>query len=302
MIYTITFNPALDYVVGVSEFCEGNLHRSEYEEIYAGGKGINVSLVLHNLGISSKALGFVAGFTGDEIERRVQDAGCQSDFIHLQQGMSRINIKLKSKTESEINGQGPRINQAQIEELFQKLASLNENDILVLAGSIPGTMPEDTYEKIMAMLQNKKVKIIVDTTKQLLLNVLKYRPFLVKPNHHELEEVFQVHLENEEQIIEYAKKLQQLGAKNVLVSMAERGAVFVTEEGKVYKSEAPKGTLVNSVGAGDSMVAGFIAGYLNYHSFLDAFYMGVATGSASAFSKGLAEKEKAEELLLQIKK
>ena len=302
MIYTITFNPALDYVVGVSEFCEGNLHRSEYEEIYAGGKGINVSLVLHNLGIPSKALGFVAGFTGDEIERQVQQAGCQSDFIHLHNGMSRINIKLKSKNESEINGQGPKISQTHIDELFQKLTDLDEHDILVLAGSIPSTLPEDIYEKIMAMLQGKKVKIIVDATKQLLMNVLKYHPFLIKPNHHELEELFHVHLENEEQIIEYAKKLQQLGAKNVLVSMAEYGAVLVTEEGKVYKSEAPKGTLVNSVGAGDSMVAGFIAGYLKHHAFQDAFYMGVATGSASAFSKGLAEKEKAEQLLQQIKK
>ena len=300
MIYTITFNPALDYVVGISNFCEGSLNRTEYEEVYAGGKGINVSLVLHNLGIPSVALGFIAGFTGEEIQRRVQKAGCQTDFISLEEGMSRINVKMKSKIETEINGQGPKISSEKMEELFQKLNNLQENDILVLAGSIPSTLPEDMYERIMAKLQTKNVKIIVDATKNLLMNVLKYHPFLIKPNHHELGELFGLELKTDEDIVTYAKKLQTLGARNVLVSMAKNGAILVTEEGTIYKSPAPKGKLVNSVGAGDSMVAGFIAGYLKHHAYKDAFYTGVATGSASAFSKGLATKDKVEELLHEL--
>lgn len=300
MIYTITFNPALDYIVEVDDFKDGEVNRSCYEEIYAGGKGINVSIVLNNLGIKNKALGFIAGFTGDEIERRVRKIGCDTDFIKLSDGMSRINVKLKSKKESEINGQGPRITDEALENMFQRIQDLKEGDILVLAGSIPTTLPKDIYENIMARIEEKKVKTIVDATGKLLLNVLKYKPFLIKPNHHELGELFGLELKESEEIIRYAKKLQHMGARNVLISMAGDGAIMVTEEGTVIESNVPKGKLVNSVGAGDSMVGGFIAGYLKDNNFEEAFKMGIATGSASAFSKGLATKEKVNELLKQI--
>ena len=300
MIYTITFNPALDYVVKVSKFCEGDLNRTEFEEVYAGGKGINVSIVLTNLQIPNRALGFIAGFTGDEIERRLKQGGCDTDFIRLENGMSRINVKLKSDKESEINGQGPDISSQDLEHLFEKLKQLKKGDMLVLAGSIPTALPEDIYEKIMEMLQNQEVDIIVDATKQLLLNVLKYKPFLIKPNHHELAEIFHVEINSEEEIINYAKKLQELGARNVLVSMAGDGAILVSENGEVFRGDVPKGKLVNSVGAGDSMVAGFIAGYKKHQDLKEAFYMGIATGSASAFSKGLATKDKVHELMKQI--
>lgn len=300
MIYTITFNPALDYIVEVDDFKDGEVNRSCYEEIYAGGKGINVSIVLNNLGIKNKALGFIAGFTGDEIERRVREIGCDTDFIKLSDGMSRINVKLKSKKESEINGQGPRITDEALENMFQRIQDLKEGDILVLAGSIPTTLPKDIYENIMARIEEKKVKTIVDATGKLLLNVLKYKPFLIKPNHHELGELFGLELKESEEIIRYAKKLQHMGARNVLISMAGDGAIMVTEEGTVIESNVPKGKLVNSVGAGDSMVGGFIAGYLKDNNFEEAFKMGIATGSASAFSKVLATKEKVNELLKQI--
>lgn len=300
MIYTITFNPALDYIVKVDEFKVGSVNRTSYEEVYAGGKGINVSIVLNNLGVNNKALGYIAGFTGDEIERRVKEFGCETDFIKLSEGMSRINVKLKSQEESEINGQGPSITEEALNELYTKLDALKEGDILVLAGSIPSTMPSDIYESIMQKLQDKKVKFIVDATKDLLLNVLKYKPFLIKPNHHELAELFNVEIKNEDEIIHYAKKLKEMGAENVLISMAGDGAIFITSEDEVIKSEVPKGELKNSVGAGDSMVAGFIAGYLQNINLNDGFKMGVATGSASAFSEGLATKDKVEELLKQI--
>ncbi|MCI6277673.1 MAG: 1-phosphofructokinase [Clostridium sp.] len=300
MIYTITFNPALDYIVEVDDFKDGEVNRSCYEEIHAGGKGINVSIVLNNLGIKNKALGFIAGFTGDEIERRVRKIGCDTDFIKLSDGMSRINVKLKSKKESEINGQGPRITDEALENMFQRIQDLKEGDILVLAGSIPTTLPKDIYENIMARIEEKKVKTIVDATGKLLLNVLKYKPFLIKPNHHELGELFGLELKESEEIIRYAKKLQHMGARNVLISMAGDGAIMVTEEGTVIESNVPKGKLVNSVGAGDSMVGGFIAGYLKDNNFEEAFKMGIATGSASVFSKGLATKEKVNELLKQI--
>ena len=301
MIYTITFNPALDYVVGLESFTEGDLNRCDYEEIYAGGKGINVSLVLHNLHIPNIALGFIAGFTGDEIERRVQKAGCQTDFIKLNEGMSRINVKLKSKVETEINGQGPKISKEHLDALFKQLSKLQEDDVLVLAGSIPETLPMDIYEQIMEYLQDKNINIIVDATKQLLMKVLPYHPFLIKPNHHELQELFQTECKTDEQIIEHAKKLQDLGARNVLVSMAKDGAIAVMEDGSIYQCDAPKGQLVNSVGAGDSMVAGFIAGYRKNHNYKEAFLTGVATGSASAFSKELATEEQVKRLLDDMK-
>lgn len=300
MIYTITFNPALDYIVKVSNFKDGEVNRSEEEEIYAGGKGINVSIVLNNLGIENKALGFIAGFTGEEIEKRVRDFGCTTDFIKLKSGTSRINVKLKSTKESEINGQGPTINKEELSELFKKLETLTSDDILVLAGSIPNTLPKNVYETIMEKLQSKNIKIIVDATGELLLNVLKYNPFLIKPNHHELGELFNKTLKTKEEIIEHAKKLKEMGARNVLISMAGDGAIMITENNEVLTSDVPKGKLINSVGAGDSMVSGFITGYLKNHSYEEAFKMGIATGSASAFSSGLATKEKVFELLKQI--
>lgn len=300
MIYTITFNPALDYIVRVDDFKIGEVNRTSYEEIYAGGKGINVSIVLNNLNVENIALGFIAGFTGEEIENRVRQMGCKTDFIRLNSGMSRINVKLKSKEESEINGQGPGINDDDLCKLYKKLDLLKEGDILILAGSIPNTLPENIYEIIMERLYNKEIKIIVDATKDLLLNVLKYKPFLIKPNHHELGELFNTNIKSNDEIILYAKKLKEMGARNVLISMAGDGAIFITEDNRVIKSNVPKGKLVNSVGAGDSMVGGFIAGYLNDGDLEAAFKMGVATGSASAFSEGLATKDKVYELLKEI--
>lgn len=300
MIYTITFNPALDYIVRVDDFKLGQVNRTSYEEIYAGGKGINVSIVLNNLNVENIALGYIAGFTGEEIENKVKSMGCKTDFIKLNNGLSRINVKLKSNEESEINGQGPDITDSDLDKLYKKLDSLKEGDVLVLAGSIPNTLPENIYEIIMERLKDKEVKIIVDATRDLLLNVLKYRPFLIKPNHHELGDLFNIEIKNEEEIILYAKKLKEMGARNVLISMAGDGAIFITEDNRVIKSSAPKGKLVNSVGAGDSMVGGFIAGYLKNKNFEEAFKMGVATGSASAFSEGLATKDKVYELLKEI--
>lgn len=301
MIYTITFNPALDYIVKMDEFNLGHVNRSNNEFVYAGGKGINVSIVLNNLEVKSKALGFIAGFTGDEIERRVREFGCDTDFIKLKEGMSRINVKIKADVESEINGGGPDISAEALQELYGKLDTLTSGDILVLAGSIPKTMPTDVYERIMERLQEKSVKFIVDTTGESLLKVLKYNPFLIKPNHHELGELFGVKLNNKEEVIEYAKKLKDMGAQNVIISMAGDGAVLINSNGDVTTSNVPKGVVKNSVGAGDSMVAGFIAGYLNSEKIEDGFKLGVATGSASAFSEGLATKDYVYELLEQVK-
>ncbi|MDO5779842.1 MAG: 1-phosphofructokinase [Clostridium sp.] len=301
MIYTITFNPALDYIVKMDEFNLGHVNRSNNEFVYAGGKGINVSIVLNNLEVKSKALGFIAGFTGDEIERRVREFGCDTDFIKLKEGMSRINVKIKADVESEINGGGPDISAEALEELYGKLDTLTSGDILVLAGSIPKTMPTDVYERIMERLQEKSVKFIVDTTGESLLKVLKYNPFLIKPNHHELGELFGVKINSKEEVIEYAKKLKDMGAQNVIISMAGDGAVLINFNGDVTTSNVPKGVVKNSVGAGDSMVAGFIAGYLNSEKIEDGFKLGVATGSASAFSEGLATKDYVYELLEQVK-
>lgn len=300
MIYTITFNPALDYIVRVDDFNLGSVNRTSYEEIYAGGKGINVSTVLNNLEVESVALGCIAGFTGDEIERRVKSKGVRTDFIKLNNGMSRINVKLKSKEESEINGRGPYISKEELHELFSKLEAIKEGDFLVLAGSIPNTLPKNIYETIMERLNGKKVKFIVDATGELLLNVLKYKPFLIKPNQHELSDLFNIEIKDDEEIIYYAKKLQEMGAENVLISRASKGAIFIKSNGEVIKSVAPKGVVKNSVGAGDSMVAGFIAGYLKNKDLEEAFKMGVATGSASAFSEDLAKKEMIEKLLNEI--
>lgn len=297
MIYTVTFNPSLDYIVTVDDFKPGQVNRATEEVIYPGGKGINVSIVLRNLGFDNTALGFLAGFTGTEIENMLKKQGINAEFIHIGEGISRINMKLRSNEESEINGQGPAISIPDIQNLYKKLDELKDDDVLVLAGSIPSTMPESIYMDIMKHLQKRKIKIVVDATNDLLMNVMQYHPFLIKPNNHELGEIFGVELQKKEDVIPYAKKLQERGAKNVLVSMAGEGAVLVTEQKEVFQSEAPKGTVINSVGAGDSMVAGFLAGFLKTGDYRVAFKMGIATGSASAFSEKLATKGQVEQIL-----
>lgn len=300
MIYTVTFNPCLDYIVSVDDFTLGKVNRTTKELVYPGGKGINVSLVLKNLGMESTALGFTAGFTGTEIEQALQRWGCYTDFIRISEGMSRINIKLRSREESEINGQGPEISKEALEELYQKMDAMQPEDVLVLAGSIPSSMPDSSYELIMERVEKKHMKVVVDATGDLLVNVLKYHPFLIKPNNHELEEIFYVPMDSNDTIITYAKKLQEMGARNVLISMAGDGAILVSEDGMVRQSPAPKGKVVNSVGAGDSMVAGFLTGFLTTGNYEEAFYMGIATGSASAFSERLATKPEVDEILKQL--
>ena len=300
MINTITLNPSLDYLVKVDDFKVGHVNRTSKEDIYPGGKGINVSIVLKNLGVKNRALGFTAGFTGEEIEKLVANHGVDNEFIRLEKGMSRINVKLKSREESEINGMGPNISKNDIEKLYEKLEALKAGDFVVLAGSIPNTLPDDIYETIMKDFKDKEINFVVDATKDLLLNVLKYKPFLIKPNHHELGEMFNVKLNSKDEIITYAKKLQEIGARNVIISMAGDGAILIEENGEITISDTPKGTLVNSVGAGDSMVGGFLAGIAEKKNVKEAFKMGVATGSASAFSEGLATRDKVEELLKQL--
>ncbi|WP_418612847.1 1-phosphofructokinase [[Ruminococcus] torques] len=302
MIYTVTFNPSLDYIVSVNDFQLGLTNRTDSELILPGGKGINVSTILMNLGIDSTVFGFAAGFTGEEIIREVEAMGIRSDFIKIDSGISRINLKLKNIDGTEINGSGPEISEEKIEELLRKLDILGEGDILVLAGSIPASMPADMYSTIMERLQHKNVTFIVDATKDLLINVLKYKPFLIKPNNHELGELFDVKLTTREEVIPYGKKLQKQGARNVLISMAGEGAVLVAEDGSVYEAPAPKGTLVNAVGAGDSMVAGFTAGWIEKKDYRHAFYMGVSAGSASAFSEYLATKEEIMDLYEKVSK
>lgn len=296
MIYTVTFNPSLDYIVSVDNFKAGEVNRTTDEIIFPGGKGINVSIVLKNLGFDNTALGFMAGFTGDEISRLLEEKGVKTDFIHVKKGLSRINVKMRSNEESEINGRGPEIMQEDIDKLYKQLDKLQEGDTLVLAGSIPSVMPESMYMDIMRHLQDKKIDIAVDATRDLLVNVLPYKPFVIKPNNHELGEIFNVKIETKDDVVKYAKKLQEKGARNVLVSMAGDGAVLVTEDGQEFRAEAPKGDLKNSVGAGDSMVAGFVAGYLTKKDYFEAFKMGVCTGSASAFSEELATKAEVEAL------
>ena len=290
MIYTVTFNPSLDYIVSVDDFKLGLTNRTSSELILPGGKGTNVSTVLKNLGLESTALGFVAGFTGNEIVKRLNDIGIKSDFISIENGISRINLKLKSIDGTEINGAGPDISEEKVNELMDKLNQLKEGDVLVLAGSIPSSMSDNIYRDIMADLKDRGVMIVVDATKDLLLNVLEYHPFLIKPNNHELGEIFDVKLTTRE-VIPYGRKLQEKGARNVLVSMAGEGAVLIAEDGQVFDAPAPKGKLINGVGAGDSMVAGFVAGWIEKQDYEYAFHMGVASGSASAFSENLATKE-----------
>lgn len=300
MICTVTFNPSLDYIVDVENFQLGLTNRTKSELILPGGKGINVSIVLKNLGIENTALGFQAGFTGKEMIHRLEEMGVTSDFIPIENGVSRINLKLKSIDGTEINGAGPEISADKVEELMKKLDQLQEGDVLFLSGSIPASMPDDMYERIMKRLSGRGVITVVDATKDLLVKVLKYHPFLVKPNNHELGEIFGVELKTREEVIPYGKKLKEMGARNVLISMAGEGAVLVAENGEVFEKPVPKGKLVNGVGAGDSMVAGFMAGWLEKQDYQHAFYMGIAAGSASAFSENLATRQEIEEVYRQV--
>ena len=300
MIYTITFNPSLDYIMHVDCFEEGETNRSKQEEIYPGGKGFNVSTILSRLNLETTALGFVAGFTGEEIVKELKERGFDCDLCQLENGLSRINVKMKGAKETEINGSGPKIPKVKVEELMKRLNAMKEGDVLFLAGSIPASMPDDIYSRIMKELKDKGIMIVVDATRDLLMNVLEYRPFLIKPNNHELGEIFEVTLKTREDVIPYGRKLQEKGARNVLISMAGEGAVLIAENGEVYSSPAPKGTLVNGVGAGDSMVAGFMTGWMEKQDYEHAFRMGVATGSASAFSEYLATRPEVEEVYKQL--
>ena len=300
MIYTVTFNPSLDYIIRVDHLKLGAINRVHYENVLPGGKGVNVSIVLGNLGHTSTALGFVAGFTGREIEDRMRAYGAKCDFIQVAEGMSRINVKIKSDEESEINGMGPLITEEDVDALFAKLDELKAGDYLVIAGSVPSMLPPDMYERIMERLDGRGVNIAVDAERDLLTRVLKYHPFVIKPNNHELGDIFGVTLRTREEVVPYAKRLQEQGARNVIISMAGEGAVFVSEEGEVAMSEAPKGTVVNSVGAGDSMVAGFLAGVIETGDMAQAFRMGLCTGSASAFSPDLATRPEVEALLATL--
>lgn len=297
MIYTVTFNPSLDYIVSVPGFELGKTNRTESEQLLPGGKGINVSILLNHIGIESTALGFCAGFTGEEIKRQLQVQGIHTDFIQMENGCARINLKLQNIEGTEINGMGPAISEEKTKELLERLDVLKEGDVLVLAGSIPVSMPDDMYRNIAARMEGKKILLAVDATKDLLVNVLEYHPFVIKPNNHELGEIFGVKITEKEDVITYAKKMQEKGAGNVLVSMAGDGAVLVAEDGSIFQAEAPKGKVVNSVGAGDSMVAGFVTGYLKTGSYKEAFQMGVCTGSASAFSEELATEPEVLALL-----
>ena len=300
MIYTVTFNPAIDYVLSVQKFKTGEINRSVEETIFVGGKGINVSVVLKELGCTSVALGFVAGFTGEKIEQELKQQGIATDFVHLKNGTSRINVKIRSVEETDVNAAGPEIDAESIDEFYKKIQKLDDGDLLILAGSIPKQMSDDTYCRVLELLKDKEVKIVVDAEGDLLVKALKYHPFLIKPNHIELAQILGEKLETDEDIIRGAKQLQAMGAGNVLVSMAQNGAVLVDEAGKSYRVAAPKGTLVNSVGAGDSMVAGFVACYLKTKDLKSALDLSVAAGSATAFSLGLATAGEIQRVLDSI--
>ena len=299
MIYTVTFNPAIDYVVHTNEFRSGSVNRSTGEQMYFGGKGINVSIVLKELGFRSVALGFTAGFTGEAIENGLSAMGIETDFVRLSKGNSRINVKIKSKDETELNGQGPDISDSDTEKLFNKLDKLSEGDTLILAGSIPSSLPSDIYEKILQRMEGRNIRTVVDATKDLLLKTLKYKPFLIKPNNFELGELFGVVPENDDDIREYAGRLHDMGARNVLVSMAEKGSILLDENGIFHRCGVCRGEVVNSVGAGDSMLAGFIAG-LEKGDYDYALRLGTAAGGATTFSEGLAAGDEIWRLFEQI--
>lgn len=300
MIYTVTLNPSIDYVVELHELTAGEIMRTKAEDLIFGGKGINVSSMLAQLGMKSTALGFIAGFTGEALEQGVAAMGIQPDFLRVEQGFTRINVKVHAQEESEINGQGPLIRSSHIEQLVKKLDRLKKDDILVLSGNVPASIPQDIYADIMQYLQGSGIRICVDARQESLMSTLVYHPFLIKPNHKELAEMFEVELSSREDLLVYAKELQAMGARNVLVSMAEQGALLLSETQEVYHTPACKGQVVNSVGAGDSMVAGFLYGYLRENSYAEALRYGTACGGASAFSKGIANKEKVAELLEQL--
>lgn len=300
MIYTITLNPALDYIVQVDELEIGKINRIKTEKILPGGKGLNVSIVLKNLGIENIALGIIAGFTGEELINKMEKYKIKTDFIKAQNGITRINVKINSKQETALNGNGPQITNYEIEELLSKIEKIEKNDIVILAGNIPKWIKNDIYEIICMRLRKKEVTFIVDSSKELLINILKYEPFLIKPNKEELEETFKIKINTKEELIKYAKKMQQMGANNVLISLGGDGALLATSEDKIYFSEAPKGQVINTVGAGDSMIAGFIAGFCQTKNYEYALKMGIAAGSASAFSTNLATREQIKELFNKI--
>lgn len=297
MIFTVTFNPSLDYIVRVDEMRLGTINRTNYEQLLPGGKGINVSIVLGNLGHPSRALGFSAGVTGVALEKLLADSGVDADLVHVKAGFTRINAKVKAVEETEINGQGPRIAPEDVDALFSKLDVLGQDGTLVISGSVPNTLPSDMYEQVMERLAGRGVRIVVDAERDLLTRVLSYRPFLVKPNNHELGDIFGVALKTRDEVVPYARRMQEMGAQNVLVSMAGEGGVLVAADGQVYQSPAAQGTVVNSVGAGDSCVAGFLAGLMETGSYQTAFRMGLAAGSASAFSDHLATRPEVEDLM-----
>lgn len=297
MIFTVTFNPSLDYIVHVDEMRLGTINRTNYEQLLPGGKGINVSIVLGNLGHPSRALGFSAGVTGAALEKLLADTGVDADLVHVKAGFTRINAKVKAVEETELNGQGPRIAPEDVDVLFSKLDVLGQDDTLVISGSVPNTLPSDMYEQVMERLAGRGVRIVVDAERDLLTRVLPYRPFLVKPNNHELGDIFGVTLKTRDEVVPYARRMREMGAQNVLVSMAGEGGVLVAADGQVYQSPAAKGTVVNSVGAGDSCVAGFLAGLMETGSYQTAFRMGLAAGSASAFSDHLATRSEVEDLM-----
>ena len=297
MIFTVTFNPSLDYIVRVDEMRLGTINRTNYEQLLPGGKGINVSIVLGNLGHPSRALGFSAGVTGVALEKLLADASVDADLVHVKEGFTRINAKVKAVEETELNGQGPRIAPEDVGALFSKLDVLGQDDTLVISGSVPNTLPSDMYEQVMERLAGRGVRIVVDAERDLLTRVLPYRPFLVKPNNHELGDIFGVTLKTRDEVVPYARRMQEMGAQNVLVSMAGEGGVLVAADGLVYQSPAAKGIVVNSVGAGDSCVAGFLAGLMETGSYQTAFRMGLAAGSASAFSDHLATRPEVEDLM-----
>lgn len=300
MIYTVTFNPSIDYIVSMDDFSLGKTNRTKEEKMFPGGKGINVSTVLTNLGIPNIALGFIAGFTGDEIKRLTMKRGILCDFIKLPEGNNRINIKLKDFDGTEINGAGPTVSQKELDILLGQLQKLKDGDSLVLAGSIPSSMPAEIYQIIMEKLKDKQIDVVVDATKELLMNALSYRPFLIKPNKHELEDALDIIIKTKEDAIRYARYLQRFGARNVLVSLSGDGAIFVSEEGESFEANVPPGTLVNAVGSGDSMIAGFLSGWEKTHNYKEAFLMAVASGSASAYSEELATKDEVMKLRSKI--
>ena len=301
MIYTVTLNPSIDYVIKVKELVKGHINRVNEEHVYPGGKGINVTRILKNLDNDNIALGFVSGFTGDYIINSLKELGLKSNFIKVEQGFTRINVKIKSEEETEINGQGPNIKKEELDEFYKVIDQLVDGDILILSGSIPSCLDEKLYEDIMKRVEHKNIKVVVDATKNLLLNVLKYKPFLIKPNNHELAEMFNVELNTTQDIIFYAEKLKEMGAQNVLISMGKDGALLVSEDNQVLISSVAKGEVVNSVGAGDSMVAGFISGYLKSQNYEDALRLGAASGGATAFSYDLAIREFIDKLVKEIK-